>query len=90
MVLRALAVLTLTILAAGCDSAAPVSVYSKPGATLEQMTRDEAECAGGPGGSQSSPARLRRCMTDRGYAAQELRQGNYLELRGMQTPVQTP
>jgi hypothetical protein len=91
MIVRALAVVTLTILAAGCDSAAPVYVYTKPGATLEQMTRDEAECAGGAGGSQASSARLRRCMTDRGYAAQELHQGSgYLELRGMQTPVQTP
>jgi len=91
MVLRALAVITLTTLAAGCDSAAPVYVYSKPGATLEQMTRDEAECAGGAGGAQSGPARLRRCMTDRGYAAQELQQGSgYLELREMKTPAQTP
>lgn len=91
MVVRVLAVITLTILAGGCDSAAPVYVYSKLGATLEQMTRDEAECAGGAGGGQSSPAGLRRCMTDRGYAAQELRQGSgYLELRGMQTPAQTP
>jgi hypothetical protein len=91
MVLRALAAFTLTILVAGCDSAAPVYVYSKPGATLEQMTRDESECAGGAGGAESSPARLRRCMTERGYAAQELQQGSgYLELRGMQTPAQTP
>ena len=89
MIVRALAVITLTILA-GCESAAPVYVYSKPGATLEQMTRDEAECAGGGGGSQSSPARRRRCMSDRGYAAQELRQGGYLELREMKTPAQSP
>lgn len=88
---RALAAITFVILAAGCDSAAPVYVYSKPGATLEQMTRDESECAGGAGSGQADPARLRRCMTDRGYAAQELQQGTgYLELRGMQTPVQTP
>jgi hypothetical protein len=86
MVVRALAVITLTILAGGCDSAAPVYVYSKPGAVLEQMIRDEAECAGGAGGGQPSPARLRRCMTERGYVAQELRQGSYLELRGVQTP----
>jgi len=91
MVIRALAVITLTILVGGCASAAPVSVYSKPGATLEQMTRDEAECAGGAGGGQSSPVRHRRCMTDRGYAAQELQQDSgYLELRRMQTPAQTP
>jgi hypothetical protein len=89
MIVRALAVITLAILA-GCESAAPVYVYSKPGATLEQMTRDEAECAGGAGGSQSSPARRRRCMSDRGYAAQELRQGGYLELREMKTPAQSP
>jgi hypothetical protein len=86
MVVRALAVITLTILAGGCDSAAPVYVYSKPGAALEQMMRDEAECAGGPGRGQPSPARLRQCMTERGYVAQELRQGGYLELRGVQTP----
>jgi hypothetical protein len=86
MVVRALAVITLTILAGGCDSAAPVYVYSKPGAALEQMMRDETECAGGPGGGQPSPARLRQCMTERGYMAQELRQGGYLELRGVQTP----
>ena len=91
MVGRVLAFVMLTMLAAGCDSAAPVHVYSKPGATLEQMTRDEAECAGGAGGAQSSPARLRRCMTDRGYAAQELHHGSgYLELRRMQTPPQNP
>jgi len=91
MVGRVLALVMLTMLAAGCDSAAPVHVYSKPGATLEQMTRDEAECAGGAGGGQSSPVRLRRCMTDRGYAAQELQQGSgYLELSRMQTPAQTP
>lgn len=92
MIVRALAVITLTVLAAGCESAAPVYVYSKPGATFEQMTRDETECSGGAGGGQASPARLRRCMTDRGYAAQELPQGGsgYLELRRMQTPVQTP
>jgi hypothetical protein len=64
MVIRALAVFTLAILAGGCASAAPVHVYSKPGATLEQMTRDEAECAGGAGGSQASPERL--CATPRG------------------------
>jgi hypothetical protein len=90
MVVHALAIITLAILVAGCESAAPVYVYSRPGATLEQMTRDEAECAGGAGGSQSSSARRRRCMSDRGYAAQELRQGSYLELREMRTPVQTP
>ena len=90
MVGRVLGLVMLTMLAAGCDSAAPVHVYSKPGATLEQMTRDEAECAGSAGGSQPSPERLRRCMTERGYVAQELRQGSYLELRGMQTPAQTP
>jgi hypothetical protein len=91
MVGRVLALVMLTMLAAGCASAAPVYVYSKPGATLEQMTRDEAECAGGAGGGQSSPVRLRRCMTDRGYADQELQLGSgYLELRGMQTPAQTP
>jgi hypothetical protein len=90
MVGRALAVVTLTILTGGCDSAAPVYVYSKPGATLEGMSRDEVECAGGSGGGQSGPARLRRCMAERGYATQELRQGNYLELRGMPTPAQTP
>ena len=85
MVVRALAVITLTILAGGCDSAAPVYVYSKPGAALEQMIRDEGECAGA-GGGRPSPARLRQCMTERGYVAQELRQGGYLELRGVQTP----
>lgn len=53
-------------------------------------TRDEAECAGGAGGSESGPTRRRRCMSDRGYAAQEARQGSYLELREMQTPAQTP
>lgn len=83
--MRALAVITLTILAGGCDSAAPVYVFSKPGAALEQMIRDEAECAGRAGG-QPGPARLRQCMTERGYVAQELRQGGYLELRGVQTP----
>jgi hypothetical protein len=93
MVIRGLAVITgLTILAAGCDSAAPVYVYSKPGVTLEQMTRDEAECAKGAGGGQPSGAQLRRCMSDRGYAAQELQSGSgdYLELRRMPTPVQNP
>jgi hypothetical protein len=90
-VLRGLAAIAFTTLAAGCDSAAPVYVYSKPGATLEQMTRDESECARGAGSGQGSPAQLHRCMADRGYAAQELQQGSgYLELRGMQTPVQTP
>ena len=78
------------MLAAGCDSAAPVYVYSKPGATLEQMTRDEGECAGGGGGSQASSSRLRRCMSDRGYTAQEMRQGSYLEIRDMRTPAQSP
>lgn len=87
MVVRALAVVTLMILAGGCESAAPVYVYSKRGgATLEQMTRDEAECAGGAGGDQASPARVRRCMTERGYVTQELRQGSYLELRQIQSP----
>lgn len=86
MVRRVLALVMLTMLAAGCDSAAPVHVYSKVGVTLEQMTRDEAECARGAGGGGASDARLRRCMTDRGYVAQELRQGSYLELRGMQNP----
>lgn len=74
----------LTILAGGCASAAPVYVYSKPGITLEQMSRDEAECG------RTAPARLRQCMTERGYGSQELRQGSYLELRSMPTPVQTP
>lgn len=83
----ALALLTTT-LAGGCASApSPVYVYSKPGITLEQMSRDEAEC--GQGGRAGS-ARLRECMTERGYVAQELRQGSYLELRSMPTPVQTP
>jgi hypothetical protein len=84
---RYLALALLTSLAAGCASAAPVYVYSKPGITLEQMTRDEGEC--GQRG-QASPTRLRQCMTERGYASQELRQGSYLELRGMPTPAQTP
>ena len=84
---RYLALALLMILAAGCASAVPVYVYSKPGITLEQMTRDEAEC--GQGG-QASPTRLRECMTQRGYASQELRQGSYLELRQMPTPAQTP
>ena len=87
---RVLAVVTFTILTVGCESAAPVYVYSKPGATPAQMTRDEADCSGGAGGGQANPARLRRCMTERGYAAQELRQGSYLELREMRTPQQTP
>jgi hypothetical protein len=84
---RYLVLAILTILAEGCTSAAPVYVYSKPGITLEQMSRDETEC--GQGG-RAAPARLRGCMTDRGYASQELRQGSYLELRGMPTPMQTP
>jgi len=85
------AVGVFTILLAGCDSAASVYVYSKPGASLEQMTRDETECTGNSGRGQSSPAAVRRCMTDRGYVAQELRQGSsYLEIRGMQTPQQNP
>jgi hypothetical protein len=84
---RCLALTMLAILAGGCASAAPVYVYSKPGITLERMSRDEAEC--GQGGRAGS-ARLRECMTERGYASQELRQGSYLELRGMPTPVQTP
>jgi hypothetical protein len=54
------------------------------------MTRDEAECAGGAGGGEISPARRRQCMSERGYTAQELRQGSYLEIRDMPTPVQTP
>jgi hypothetical protein len=91
MVVRALAVITSTILVAGCESAAPMYIYSKPGATLEQMTRDEAECAGGTGGAQASPEGRRRCMTLRGYAAQELPQGSWLELREMKTtPMQNP
>ena len=93
MVIRGLAVITgLTILAAGCDSAGPVYVYSKPGVTLEQLTRDEGECGKGAGGGQASAAQHRRCMSDRGYAAQELQSGSgdYLELRRMPTPVQNP
>ena len=63
----------------------------RPGATLEQMTRDETECAGRAGGGQPSPERVRRCMSDRGYAAQELRPGSYLEIRDMKTrPLETP
>lgn len=84
---RCLALALLTILAEGCAAAAPVYVYSKPGITLEQMSRDETEC--GQGG-RAGAAALRRCMTERGYASQELRQGSYLELRDMPTPVQTP
>lgn len=84
---RSLALALLAILAGGCASAAPVYVYSKPGITLEQMSRDETEC--GQGG-RADPSLLRRCMTERGYVARELRQGSYLELRDMPTPVQTP
>jgi hypothetical protein len=84
---RYVALAMLTILAGGCASEAPVYVYSKPGITLEQMSRDEAECGQG---ARAGPARLRECMTERGYASQELRQGSYLELRDMPTPVQTP
>jgi hypothetical protein len=29
-------------------------------------------------------------MSERGYSAQELRQGSYLEIRDMPRPVQTP
>src|SRR5215469_7607116 len=36
MLIRALAAITLTILMGGCESA-PAYVYSRPGATLEQM-----------------------------------------------------
>ena len=91
MVGRALAVITFTILAGGCGPAASVYVFSKPGATLEQMIRDESECAQGAGGGQSSPEQLRRCMTERGYAAQELKPGGAsIEVRGMPTPTQTP
>ena len=86
MFMRALAAITLTILVGGCESAAPAYVYRRPGATLEQMARDETECGGSAGGGQPSPGRLRQCMTERGYVAQELRQGGYLELRGVQTP----
>lgn len=90
MIVRTFGILAVTILVAGCESAAPVYVYSRPGATLEQITRDERECAGGSGGSQGSPARLHQCMSERGYAAQELRQGSYLEIREMKTPTQSP
>ena len=91
MFMRALPAITLTILVGGCESAAPAYVYSRPGATLEQMTRDENECAGRAGGGQPSPERVRRCMSDRGYAAQELRPGSYLEIRDMKTrPLETP
>ncbi|HEY7653659.1 MAG TPA: hypothetical protein VIG07_12635 [Methylomirabilota bacterium] len=90
MIVRAVAVTSLTILTAGCAAAAPVYVYSKPGGTVEQMMRDEADCAGGAGGGEVSSARRRRCMSERGYSAQELRQGSYLEIRDMPRPVQTP
>lgn len=91
MFMRALAAIMLTILVGGCESAAPAYVYSRPGATLEQMTRDETECAGSAGGGQPSPERVRRCMSNRGYAAQELRPGSYLEIRDMKTrPLETP
>ena len=91
MFMRALAAITLTILVGGCESAAPAYVYGRPGATFEQMTRDESECAARAGGGQPSPARVRRCMSDRGYAAQELRPGSYLEIRDMKTrPLETP
>lgn len=91
MVMRALAAITLTILVGGCESAAPAYVYSRPGATLEQMARDETECGGSAGGGQPSPERVRRCMSDRGYAAQELRPGSYLEIRNMKTrPLESP
>lgn len=90
MFIRALAAITLTILMGGCESAAPAYVYSRPGATLEQMTRDETEC-GGSGGGQPSPERVRRCMSDRGYAAQEVRPGSYLEIQNMKTrPLEAP
>lgn len=91
MFMRALAAITLTILVGGCESAAPAYVYNRPGTTLEQMTRDETECAASAGGGQPSPERVRRCMSDRGYAAQELRPGSYLEIRDMKTrPLETP
>jgi len=92
MFMRALAAITLTILVGGCESAAPAYVYSRPGATLDQMARDETECGRSAGGGQPSPERVRRCMSDRGYAAQELlRPGSYLEIRDMKTrPLETP
>jgi hypothetical protein len=91
MFMRALAAITLTILVGGCESAAPAYVYNRPGATHEQMTRDETECARSAGGGQPSPERVRRCMSDRGYAAQELRPGSYLEIRDMKTrPLEGP
>ena len=91
MFMRALAAITLTILVGGCESGAPAYAYNRPGATFEQMTRDQTECAGSAGGGQPSPERVRRCMSDRGYAAQELRPGSYLEIRDMKTrPLETP
>jgi hypothetical protein len=91
MPMRALAAITLTILLGGCESGAPAYAYNRPGATFEQMTRDETECAGSAGRGQATPERVRRCMRDRGYAAQELRPGSYLEIRDMKTrPLETP
>jgi hypothetical protein len=88
MFMRALAAITLTILVGGCESAPPAYVYSRPGATPEQMARDETECGGSAGGG---PERVRRCMSDRGYAAQEMRAGSYLEIQNMKTrPLESP
>jgi len=64
MVVRALAAIALTILVGGCDSAAPVYIYSKPGAALEQMMRDEA-LAESPG-TGLAPARAPRALGLRG------------------------
>ncbi len=60
-------------------------VYNKPGATAEQRQRDESECTqqamvtvgGGYGYGRPhqtlDQGRLNRCMTSRGYEAQEVK-----------------
>jgi hypothetical protein len=55
VVQAALAVVTLTILVAGCDSAAPVYVYSKPGATLEQRPATKPSVLGALVGASPAP-----------------------------------
>jgi hypothetical protein len=55
MFIRVLAAIMLTILVGGCESTAPAYVYSRPGATLEQMARDETECGGAPAGASPVP-----------------------------------